>query len=156
MNNEIENVMMRILARSDYVNDKDLFSQWYDLSEDNRVLFLSLKDIYDRRKGGIYPTNNVINAVWLNINSRVTKNAKRRKRQSTFAIINSVAAIAIVIVVLCIAFVKNNDVAVDWVEVKTNPRSAPKTILLSDGSEVIRSEERRVGKECRSRWSAEH
>ena len=137
MNNDIENVIMRILAGSEHVNDNKLFSEWYNLSEDNRVLFLSLKDIYDRRKGGIYPTNNEINAVWLKINNTVTEKAKRKKRQSTFAIISSVAAIAIVIVVLCIAFVKNNDVAVDWVEVKTNPRSAPKTILLSDGSEVI-------------------
>ena len=29
-------------------------------------------------------------------------------------------------------------------------------VLKNDGSEVVRSEERRVGKECRSRWSPYH
>ena len=30
------------------------------------------------------------------------------------------------------------------------------TLLLSDSPEYVRSEERRVGKECRSRWSPYH
>src|SRR3989442_15125762 len=29
-------------------------------------------------------------------------------------------------------------------------------VLVSDGDAVVRSEERRVGKECRSRWSPYH
>lgn len=137
MNSDIENVIVRILAGSEHVSDVKLFSEWYNLSDDNREYFLSLKDIYDRRKGGIYPTKNEINTVWLKINNTVNEKTKRKRRLSAFTFISGVAAIAIVVVVLCNTFIKNSDVTVDWVEVRTTPRSAPKTILLSDGSEVI-------------------
>src|SRR5260221_7634564 len=40
---------------------------------------------------------------------------------------------------------------VEWLK-----RAAPKNSSMFDSAEVWRSEERRVGKECRSRWSPYH
>src|SRR3712207_9356190 len=45
---------------------------------------------------------------------------------------------------------KRRDFTVDWVHLKLNDQ-AQRTVLCKD-----RSEERRVGKECRSRWSPYH
>ena len=41
-------------------------------------------------------------------------------------------------------------------EVKLNPQESPKRDDKNNNKEIIRSEERRVGKECRSRWSPYH
>src|SRR5438046_8147654 len=46
------------------------------------------------------------------------------------------------------------DIVVGWCV--DGPRNPAAVNLLHDGDQAVRSEERRVGKECRSRWSPYH
>src|SRR3712207_7598220 len=45
---------------------------------------------------------------------------------------------------------------IDWGEIDANGKVTPKVFPDEEGDPVHRSEERRVGKECRSRWSPYH
>ena len=54
------------------------------------------------------------------------------------------------------ALYKNDDLDQARSLLVTQQRRYPKAATLRDGDALLRSEERRVGKECRSRWSPYH
>ena len=58
---------------------------------------------------------------------------------------------------MCSSDLSDRESAVDWTPTATNQAGG---VQLSQGSTIVgalrRSEERRVGKECRSRWSPYH
>lgn len=137
MIDDIENIIIRVLEGSKEYRDLEIFSEWYNSSEENKTHFLLLKDIYDRRKGGVYPNNYEINALWERIDEDVNRKLSVKRRNSIITIVSEVAAVAIVLIVLAVSFLSKNKEEVNWIEVRTTERSAPETIFLSDGSKII-------------------
>lgn len=137
MTNDFENIIIKVLQGSEDKELLDKFTVWYNESDDNKLLFLQLKDIYDRRRGGIYPEESYVYETWNRLNKTV-RSRKSSKRSLNLIILGaSVAAIAIVLMVLGIGVLNKNNGYIEWIEVSTFPRSAPKTINLPDGSTVI-------------------
>ena len=137
MSNDIENVIVRVLIGTEDVNDLNLFSEWYNASDENRKHFLKLKNIYDRLKGGLYPKQHEIYSVWDRIDESIKVKTKKKLRVRSFVIASSVAAVALVFILLSITYFRISNTDINWVEFRSPPRSAPQTILLSDGSTVI-------------------
>ncbi|WP_286860980.1 FecR family protein [Proteiniphilum sp. UBA5510] len=144
-NTEIDDLIIRILDRRQTDEELQSFLLWYQASEENKQLFFQLKDIYERRKGGLYPDEQAISASWnrlcdkmkkqqaTTIQPRLSKKPDRYARTVIWAI---GAAVALVLIVSGILFMTERE-EVRWIEVETAPRSEPYSVLLSDGSTVL-------------------
>ena len=126
----IDDLLIRVLDRRQTDEDLQSFLDWYHTSEENKQLFFQLKDIYERRKGGLYPDEQAISASW----GRLCYKMERQHSRTT--IWAMAAAVFLALIVSGILFLTGRE-EVRWVEVETAPRSEPRPVLLSDGSTVL-------------------
>ena len=126
----IDDLIIRVLDRRQTDEDLQSFLDWYHTSEENKQLFFQLKDIYERRKGGLYPDEQAISASW----GRLCDKMERKHSRTT--IWAMAAAVFLALIVSGILFLTGRE-EVRWVEVETAPRSEPRPVLLSDGSTVL-------------------
>lgn len=126
----IDDLIIRVLDRRQTDEELQSFLDWYHASEENKQLFFQLKDIYERRKGGLYPDEQAISASW----DRLCHKMKRK--HSRTAIWAMAAAVFLALIVSGVLFLTGRE-EVRWVEVQTAPRSEPYPVLLSDGSTVL-------------------
>lgn len=131
MHCDIEEIIVRVLDQRQSEDDMRLFLAWYHAKEENRAFYFQLKDIYERRVGGLYPNDSEIHASWERLKS------KQPVRDSGRILRMLVAAVAFLLIVSGVYFYFQNREEIRWIEVRTAPRSAPRTILLSDGSTVL-------------------
>ena len=141
----IDDLIIRVLDRRQTDEELQSFLDWYHTSEENKQLFFQLKDIYERRKGGLYPDEQAISASWgrlchkmerqqaTSTQLRRSKQSNRHSRTATWAM---AAAVFLALIVSGILFLTGRE-EVRWVEVETAPRSEPRPVLLSDGSTVL-------------------
>ena len=128
---DIEEIIVRVLDQRQSEDDMHHFLAWYHAKEENRELFFQIKDIYERRAGGLYPNDREIHASWERLRNRRTVGSPRR------ILCTLVAAVALVLIVSGVYFYFQNREEIRWVQVRTTPRSAPRAISLSDGSTVL-------------------
>lgn len=128
---DIEEIIVRVLDQRQSEDDMHHFLAWYHAKEENRELFFQIKDIYERRAGGLYPNVREIRASWERLRNRRPVGSPRR------ILCTLVAAVALVLIVSGVYFYFQNREEIRWVEVRTTPRSAPRAISLSDGSTVL-------------------
>ena len=126
----IDDLLIRVLDRRQTDEELQSFLDWYHASEENKQLFFQLKDIYERRKGGLYPDEQAISASW----GRLCDKMERKHSRTT--IWAMAAAVFLALIVSGILFLTGRE-EVRWVEVETAPRSEPYPVLLSDGSTVL-------------------
>lgn len=144
MNNDISDIIISVLERRQTQEEMLIFSEWYSGSEENKLFFFQIKDIYERRKGGLYPDVKEISASWVRLRRKMEQPSPMVKqdwrnhfrRNSRVAIRAMVAAIILVLVVVGIRFLVG-DSEQTWTEVRTSTRNAPQTISLPDGSTVV-------------------
>lgn len=72
-NTEIDDLIIRVLDRRQTDEELQSFLLWYQASEENKQLFFQLKDIYERRKGGLYPDEQAISASWNRLCDKMKK-----------------------------------------------------------------------------------
>lgn len=89
MFDKIEDSIIRVLEGSKDYNDLKLFSEWYNASEDNKKSFLQLKDLYDRRSGGIYPTEFELQDTWERIKISVLNRSSKKSKNNSDLVSNS-------------------------------------------------------------------
>ena len=126
----IDDLLIRVLDRRQTDEELQSFLDWYHASEENKQLFFQLKDIYERRKGGLYPDEQAISASW----GRLCDKMERKHSRTT--IWAMAAAVFLALIVSGVLFLTGRE-EVRWVEVETAPRSEPYPVLLSDGSTVL-------------------
>ena len=126
----IDDLIIRVLDRRQTDEELQSFLDWYHTSEENKQLFFQLKDIYERRKGGLYPDEQAISASW----GRLCDKMERKHSRTT--IWAMAAAVFLALIVSGVLFLTGRE-EVRWVEVETAPRSEPYPVLLSDGSTVL-------------------
>lgn len=146
MSSNIDDILIRVLDHRQNQEEMQIFSEWYHASEKNKQLFFQLKDIYERRKGGFYPDESEILYSWERLWQKIDKHPTpfimtgKRSKGNLYAglrIRAVVAAIALVLVVAGVWFLRKDHQQLTWTEVRTTPRSKPQTIFLPDGSTVI-------------------
>lgn len=145
MNNDIPEILTRILQENQTEEEMRLFLQWYRTSQENKEIFFRLKHLYDRNKNGLTPDDSEIEAswerLWEKIKMRTSTDFPLRTdentRKSSRRIITyaRAAAIAIILIVTGI-YVFHKEHEVTWVEIKTGIQIEPQTIQLPDGSEI--------------------
>jgi transmembrane sensor len=145
MGNEISEIVMRILQGIQTEGEMHAFLQWYRASRDNQELLFQLKHLYELRKGGLRPDDAEITASWERLREKLEKRTTghlsspsktRGKKGFMVRRYAVVAAVAVLLVVVGIALFQQQHAPVEWVEVRTDPKSEPRTILLPDGSSV--------------------
>ncbi|MEA5127561.1 MAG: FecR domain-containing protein [Proteiniphilum sp.] len=145
MNNEIPEIVVRVLQGNQTEEDMRIFLQWYRSSQENKDIFFQLKHIHDLRKGGLKPDGIEVEASWDRLWVKLKKQsitdlalpeAVRNRRYSGILKFTVAAAIAAVLVVAGIYIFYKGEDQIEWIEVSTGVGSRPQTIMLSDGSIV--------------------
>lgn len=144
MNYNIQEIIIRILQDSVSEEEMHFFSEWIHKSDENKKLFFDLKDIYDCRKGELYPDNIELETGWNRLWEKLQKSQGQgtvvSKKQSLLSNRWRIAIAAVFTGLLILSatlfyYKKENNTDI-WVEVLTAPRSHPRTINLSDGSTI--------------------
>ena len=144
MDNTISEILIRVIQGVQSEKEMHLFLRWYRDSEENKELFFQLKHLYELREDGGMPNEAEITASWERLREKLdnypnarslASSAVQAKKRSIIWRYTGVAAIAVLIVVLASRLFQLQ-APVEWVEVRTDPKSEPRTILLSDGSTV--------------------
>ena len=144
VNNDIPEIVMRVLREDRTEEEMQLFLQWYGLSQENKMLYFQLKHLYDSRKGGLKPDDHEVRASWERLSRKLNRDpfsfispgkhpAKPYRRIARYA---GVAATVLLLMVSGIYLFILQSNATVWTEVSTLVRSAPQTVQLSDGSMV--------------------
>lgn len=146
MNNDIPEIIMRVLLGNQTEEEMHVFLKWYNTSKENKDFFFQLKHIYALQKGGLRPDEIDIETSWdrlyvkLKKQSITTLQSPKTIRNSRYHAILKFVGVAAVIVVLVVAgirvFHKANDGQIEWIEVRTGAGSEPQIVMLSDGSVV--------------------
>lgn len=147
MNNDVSEIVVRVLYGNHTEEDLHVFMQWYRASQENKDLYFRLKHIYDLRKGGFYPDKMEIDASWTRLLERLktlehqqstaySSRTSRKMRHNSIVKYAGIAAIAILLVVVGARLFLKEPEAIKWVEVRTEAKSEPKIINLPDGSVV--------------------
>lgn len=133
MNNNISEIVMRLLQGKQTDEEMQLFLQWYRRKQENRELFFQLKHLYEYRKDGLKPDEKEIAESWERL---CRKHNYRTKQYPEIAKYAGIAAATLLLIVSTVYLILNNSDSVVWKEVRTATRSLPQTILLPDGSTV--------------------
>lgn len=146
MNDDIPEIIVRILQGNQTEEDMHIFLLWYRASQENKNIFFQLKQIYDLRKGGLAPDAIEVKASWDRLWIKLKKQSitdsplsktiwnRHYSNMMKFAI---AAAIAVVLIVTGIYIsYKGEEDQIEWTEVGTGIGNSPQTIVLSDGSIV--------------------
>ncbi|HBB00450.1 MAG TPA: hypothetical protein DCZ19_05170 [Porphyromonadaceae bacterium] len=146
MRENIDEIIVRVLDQRQSPEEMQIFLAWYNAADENKQLFFQLKDIYERRKGGLYPDDREISAGWERLSLKMEREKsilstchKKRKqdRHVRVAVRSLVAAVALVLIISGIFLFINRQEEVTWTEVRTTPRRSPRSIVLSDGSTIL-------------------
>lgn len=141
MNNDIPEIVMRVLQGNQTEEEMHIFLQWYRASPENKDLFFRLKHIYELRKGGLNPDEIEMEASWDRLREKINMHPSlqakvRSNRYIRIVRYASAAAIAILLIVAGIRVFHKDHQPVTWVEVCTGTHNEPQIIQLSDGSSV--------------------
>lgn len=138
MRENIDEIIVRVLDQRQSTQEMRIFLDWYNAADENKQLFFQLKDIYERRKGGLYPDDREISACWERLSLKMEREQSMLSvSRALIAVRSLVAAVALVLIISGIFLFINPQEEVTWTEVRTTPRSAPRSIVLSDGSTVL-------------------
>ncbi|WP_294080023.1 FecR family protein [Proteiniphilum sp. UBA5384] len=143
MNNDVSQIIIRVLRGNQTEEDMQVFLQWYRASSENKTLFLQLKHIYDLRRGGLNPDETEVLESW----DRLVVKLKKRSSGTLLPTASNrhfpgivkflgAAAVAVILVIAGIQFFRTGDGSVEWIEVTTGIGSQSKTVILADGSVV--------------------
>ena len=138
MRENIDEIIVRVLDQRQSTQEMRIFLDWYNAADENKQLFFQLKDIYERRKGGLYPDDREISACWERLSLKMEREQSMLSvSRGLIAVRSLVAAVALVLIISGIFLFINPQEEVTWTEVRTTPRSTPRSIVLSDGSTVL-------------------
>jgi ferric-dicitrate binding protein FerR (iron transport regulator) len=138
MRENIDEIIVRVLDQRQSTQEMRIFLDWYNAADENKQLFFQLKDIYERRKGGLYPDDREISACWERLSLKMEREQSMLSvSRALIAVRSLVAAVALVLIISGIFLFVNPQEEVTWTEVRTTPRSTPRSIVLSDGSTVL-------------------
>ena len=86
-----------------------------------------------------------------------TEKLKNVLKEKTKSLLGPVLILLLIVIgILIIAFWKEEETPEEIVKVNTYEGNSSDIVLENENLKMVRSEERRVGKECRSRWSPYH
>lgn len=145
MNNDVPEIVVRVLHGIQTEEEMHVFLQWYHASQENKNIFFQLKHIHDLRKEGQRPDGIEMDTSWERLWEKLKKRSVthspspetvRRRRYTGIVRYAGVAAIAVLLIVADIRFFYKRHDRMIWVEVRTGAKSKPQTIRLSDGSVV--------------------
>ena len=143
---KIDEIIIRVLDQRQSPEEMQIFLAWYHAADENKQLYFQLKDIYERRKGGLYPDDREISACWERLSLKMEREQSmlstshkkiKQDRYARMAVRSLVAAVALVLIISAVYLFINRPEEVTWTEVRTTPRSSPRSIVLSDGSTVL-------------------
>lgn len=135
---KIDEIIIRVLDQRQSPEEMQIFLDWYHAADENKQLYFQLKDIYERRKGGLYPDDREISACWERLSRKMDrKHSMLSPSRAPHATRAMVAAVALVLIISAVYLFINRPEEVTWTEVRTTPRSSPRSIVLSDGSTVL-------------------
>ncbi len=147
--NQIESLILRYLQGNISEDGMRTLNIWLNENPENKQLFFRMKDIYDMRKGGLYPDNKEIERSWQHLagkikssddqKSKIFSSTKSFKNQTWHINLYKYAAVAIIFVCLTLgvqmSFQKDKPVTYSELDVESGPRMSHLT--LPDGSKVI-------------------
>lgn len=138
MRENIDEIIVRVLDQRQSTQEMRIFLDWYNAADENKQLFFQLKDIYERRKGGLYPDDREISACWERLSLKMEREQSMLSvSRALIAVRSLVAAVALVLIISGIFLFINPQEEVTWTEVRTTPRRSPRSIVLSDGSTIL-------------------
>lgn len=145
MKTNINEIIIRVLQDIQTEKEMAVFLQWYNVSLENKVFYFQLKNIYDYCKNELQSDTGRTGESWerllgkldahLSINE-TTQTDKPAIKARMFTKYVGVAAIALVLIASGIYILLNSRNSIIWTEVHTVAQSAPKTVILPDGSSV--------------------
>jgi ferric-dicitrate binding protein FerR (iron transport regulator) len=147
-NKEIEPIILHYLQGVISEEEMKTLRTWIGESEENRKLFFQLKQVYDLRRGGLYPDNKEIEKNWERLLSKIKRletessgSASDENRfRSVFVSLLKYAAVAAIFVCLTLGIQKLSkkaDTEVVFTEIDMEAGTRMSRLTLPDGSKVI-------------------
>jgi len=134
--NEIPSVVLHFLQGEISEDELRELNLWLNECAENKQLFFQLKDIYDRRKGGLFPDQNEVEQSWLRLQQKL--HVRKPNRQRWWAMPLRYAAVAAIVVGLTLAVQKLFDTeAPSYVELSVEAGPRMSHLSLPDGSKVV-------------------
>lgn len=146
MNNDVPEIVVRVLQGTQTEEEMRIFLQWYSISQENRGIFFQLKQVYDHRNGGVRLDVNEVEESWERLLDKLKKSTgssdsslKEKKRIIRTKLFRNVCAAVITALLLVtgIYFFCSRSEQMQWVEETTVANSGMKSITLSDGTMVL-------------------
>ena len=142
--NQIENVILHYLQGCTSEDEMRTLTDWLNESNENRTLLFELKDVYELRKGGLYPDKEEIRQSLLRLNKKMEVAAAHKKRASFkryligFCRYAAVAAVAAFFALETQKVLRKEvPVNVTFTEVEVEAGSRMSRLALSDGTKVV-------------------
>jgi ferric-dicitrate binding protein FerR (iron transport regulator) len=136
---KIESVVLHYLQGTITEDEMRTLSQWLG-DADNKQLFFRMKDVYDMRKGGLYPDDKEMRNSWQRLASKMVGKRKTNDNRRWVVGFYKYAAVAVIFICLTLAvqmlFHEDKPSAMVYIELATESGQGMSRLTLPDGTKV--------------------
>lgn len=138
----IESAIVNYLQGNLSEDEMKIMVSWINESEENKELFFRVKEIYDLRKGGLYPDTKEMDAGWKQLSAKIRNGRKEKAASAKKHLVRELyryAAVAVIFVCLTlgIQYLFSGEEPVVYSELNMEAGVRMSHITLSDGTKVV-------------------